>query len=180
MPYSPFLNGKKVYLSQLNLLDATPTYVTWMHDEDTTRYLESGIFPETIESLQAYISNSNAQSTGLLLGIFEQGSDLHIGNLGLHNISWTNRTCELGIMIGNKDQRGKGYGKEACELVIDYCFHRLNLRKITLAVFSNNTKAMSLYDKLGFVVEGRMRNHIFKQGAYHDKIWMSLFRPEGI
>jgi RimJ/RimL family protein N-acetyltransferase len=38
---------------------------------------------------------------------------------------------------------------------------------------------MNLYEKLGFVVEGCMRNHVFKQGAYHDKIWMSLFRPEG-
>jgi RimJ/RimL family protein N-acetyltransferase len=81
-------------------------------------------------------------------------------------------------MIGDKHFYGKGVGTESCQLVIDYAFSRLNIRKIILAVYSNNPSAIRLYEKLGFKTEGCLKDQIFENGKYHDKLYMSLFNLE--
>ena len=84
----------------------------------------------------------------------------------------------LGIMIGEKDKQGHGYGLESMKLFLDYCFNTLNLHRICLEVYSFNKGAIELYKKLGFVTEGTFREHSFKFGKYHDLIFMGLLDSE--
>jgi len=80
-------------------------------------------------------------------------------------------------MIGDTNSWKKGYGKEVSEVVINFCFETLKLRKINLGVLKLNKAAINLYNKLGFLIEGHHRSHFSFEGDYVDSYRMALFNP---
>jgi RimJ/RimL family protein N-acetyltransferase len=84
----------------------------------------------------------------------------------------------LGIGIGDREQWGKGYGREAMELVLRYGFHELNLHRIQLTVFEYNERAIALYEKLGFRREGVYREFMQRDGKRYDMLLYGLLRRE--
>lgn len=113
-----------------------------------------------------------------MFAICDKSTNRHIGNIKLDNFDWISHTCELGVLIGEKDFWGKGIGTEACTLAIQYAFNILNIRKVLLAVYATNIGAIKVYEKLGFVNEGTLRKHIWSNGNYIDKHFMGLFKEE--
>ena len=172
-----FLEGNQIYLRPLTIADANQIYLRWLNDSEVTRGLASGYFPTTQEELVNYVSGTLKDSNTVFFALCLKENNFHIGNVKVDRIDWMARTCELGLIIGESSARGRGFGYEAMLLVIDYIFQELNLNKITLAVFENNPGALKLYEKLGFQVEGRFINHVFKEGRLWDKIYLSLFNP---
>lgn len=171
-----FLSGEKVFLRALSLEDATSEYLSWINDPEITRGMVTGIYPSDIDSLKSYIKTTTADKNTVIFAICDKLTGQHIGNIKLDRFDFISQTCELGLMIGNPDYHGKGIGKEVCLLVTNYAFDRLNLRKISLTVYGNNPAAIRLYKNIGFVEEGCLKAHVYIQGAYVDKYWMSLFR----
>lgn len=84
----------------------------------------------------------------------------------------------LGITIGDKEYWGKGYGREAIGLLLDYGFRLHNLRRIWLNTLSNNERAIRCYLRCGFIEEGRLRQHVWSNGDYVDEVSMGLLRDE--
>jgi len=109
-----------------------------------------------------------------------QAMDLEsIGTVGLTNIDWRNRTAEFGrFMIPDVKYRGKGYGRKAIDLVLEYGFDHLNLHRIYLDTLESNKPVIELYKKVGFEEEGRKKQHIYKNGEYFDLICMSILNEE--
>jgi RimJ/RimL family protein N-acetyltransferase len=171
-----FLKGSNVYLRALSLDDATPAYLDWINNPETTRGLVAGNFPSSIESLRHYVASVTGNKDSVMLAICDIATGQHIGNVKLDRFDWISGTCELGILIGSADHRGKGIGTEVCSMVIRYAFHTLNLRKVLLAVYSNNPAAVRAYEKAGFTEEGRLKDHVYCEGMYVDKILMSAFK----
>jgi RimJ/RimL family protein N-acetyltransferase len=106
------------------------------------------------------------------------GSEKLIGNCAIRGINSKDRVGICGIVIGEKEFHGKGYGTEAMKLLVDYGFNTLNLNRIELSTFAFNTRAHESYLKVGFIEEGRKRQAIFKNGEYHDEIIFSILRSE--
>jgi RimJ/RimL family protein N-acetyltransferase len=102
----------------------------------------------------------------------------HIGNISLAEIDWVSRKAELGIFIGSSAHHGKGYGKEAVRQLLSYAFFDLNLNRVSLEVLADNAAAIKSYEKCGFTVEGRLKGHVFKKGAYKDVLLMGICRHE--
>ncbi|MFN0030639.1 MAG: GNAT family N-acetyltransferase [Flavobacteriales bacterium] len=175
---SNFLEGERIYLRGIATSDATDEYLSWLNDEETTRGLASGLFPSNMDELKAFLDRIATNRNAVMLAICDSTNQLHIGNIKLDNFDWVSRTCELGLLIGNKNYWGKGIGYEVCKLTLQYAFAELNIRKVLLAVYANNPAAIQLYKKLGFVEEGCLRQHIFEGGLYHDKFYMGLFAEE--
>jgi ribosomal-protein-alanine N-acetyltransferase len=173
-----FLEGRQVYLRPLTIEDASDIYLKWLNDPEVTRGLASGYFPTTQQELINYVNGALRDQNTVFFALCEKESNLHIGNVKVDRIDWIAQTCELGLIIGEESARGRGIGFESMNLVIQYIFDELNLNKITLAVFENNPGALKLYEKLGFQVEGRFVNHVFKEGRLWDKIYLSLFNPK--
>lgn len=99
-----------------------------------------------------------------------------IGTVSIVNIDYRNRKAELGrVLIGEQSCRNKGFGKIAIDLVIEYAFKNLNIRKLYCEVFDKNEKAKSLYEKCGFIKEAVLKEHVFKAGKYEDVAVYSLF-----
>ncbi len=101
-----------------------------------------------------------------------------IGTCGLFNIDLNVRHAELGIGIGDKEYWGRGYGREAVGLLLDYAFRLRNLRRVWLEVHSANERAIRAYRSCGFVEEGRMREHVWLGGRYVDNVIMGVLREE--
>ncbi len=175
---SHFLDGERVYLRAIAVSDASPEYLSWLNDEETTRGLSSGLFPSNMDELKAFLDRITVNRNAIMLAICDKTNNQHIGNIKLDNFDWVGRTCELGLLIGNKNYWGKGIGYEVCMLALEYAFDDLNIRKVLLAVYENNPAAINLYKKLGFVEEGRLRQHIFEGGQYYDKFFMGIFAEE--
>jgi len=174
----PFLVGKDVYLRPLEVSDVDGPYLAWLNDHEVTRFLEAGHTPSTRESLRRYVeSAANAPDT-VMLAIVDKASDAHVGNIKLARIHPLHRRADMGIMIGDKRVRGRGYGREALELILDYAFERLNLNKVYLGVDAENTGAVTMYERVGFVLEGTQRQHLFRDGAFRDSHVMSILRDE--
>lgn len=173
-----FLETEKTGLRALTTADASDDYLSWLNDKEVTRGLETGAFPATKESLAEFITNTSRSKENVFLAIIDKSSGKHIGNIKLGNIHWIHRHAELGILIGDKSAWGKGFGADACRMLVEYAFTKLNLHKVWLAVFSNNTGAIQLYRKLGFVEEGNLKEHVFSDGKFHDKLLMSVFNRQ--
>lgn len=173
-----FLEGDQIYLRALEVSDATEAYLSWLNDPETTRGLMSGAYPSNLEDLRRYVETVTTSKDAVMFAVCDKSSDEHIGNIKIDRFDWSSRTCELGILLGSKDHRGKGIGTEVCRLVLQYAFERLNIRKVLLAVYANNPAAIRTYEKLGFVMEGTLRQHVWVEGSYVDKHFMGIFKEE--
>ena len=102
-----------------------------------------------------------------------------IGDIGLHR--WKNRragTATLGVGISHPDYVGKGYGRDAINVLLDWAFRIQNFRRISLETMAINERAIHAYRACGFVEEGRLREHEYWNGKYVDVICMGILRTE--
>lgn len=95
--------------------------------------------------------------------------DTVIGVAYVVDISEHNRHCLIGITIGNRAYWGKGYGREAMDLVLDYCFNELGMHRVAAETFEYNMGWKRLVQGSGFQLEGTEREYLFRDEAYWDK-----------
>ena len=76
------------------------------------------------------------------------------------------------------DQAGKGYAKEGVRLALRFAFRQLNLHRVYLKVAQPNERAVRLYEKCGFRVEGCLRDELFVDGRYADALLMGILEGE--
>jgi RimJ/RimL family protein N-acetyltransferase len=101
-------------------------------------------------------------------------ADRLIGCLGLHEMDLRNRHAVFGISVGDKSYWGKGHGSEATRLILDHAFLTLNLNRVWLQVFEYNPRGIRCYEKIGFRHEGRLRQHVYRDGRYWDTLVMGI------
>lgn len=112
----------------------------------------------TIEKEKEFLEKHIADEA--TFNIVTLNEDKLIGSISLENIDHTNRRATLGIFIGDREEREKGYGTEAIRLILDYGFNYLNLNNINLDVMEFNDRAIACYKKCGFKEIGRRRKSI--------------------
>jgi [ribosomal protein S5]-alanine N-acetyltransferase len=176
---SPFLTGKNIYLRSLLSEDCEGPYVAWFNDKEVCSGNSHHIFPFTSEDANEYIEFSNKNvKDHLILAIISKESNQHIGNIALQNINHVARSAELSVIIGEKDEWGKGLGKEACRVICDHGFSAMNLNRIYCGTFDNNQtmKKIALY--LGMKEEGCRRKAAYKNGRYIDIIEYGILKEE--
>ena len=174
MKYFPKLIGSNLYLSPMCLDDA-PIYVKWLNDKTVSENIGLDMKVTTLEGEREWLKkNLNDYNFAIVL----KDSDKLIGNCSLEDMDLIHRNAVLGIFIGDEEERGKGYGKEAIKLLLEYGFNNLNLNNIMLNVYSFNTRAIKVYESLGFKKCGtRHKSHYFK-GQYYDEIQMEILKEE--
>jgi [ribosomal protein S5]-alanine N-acetyltransferase len=175
---SALVQGSRVCLRPLAREDLNARYLSWLNDPDVTRYMETGTFPTTAQDLEKFYNEVTGTRNQVILAVADQKSGQHIGNVKLGPIHWIHRCATFGIMIGEKKFWGRGAGLEATRLMVEYGFDRLNLRRIDLGVCAEHDAAVRCYERVGFKVEGRMRESLIRDGKYVDRLWMGLLRSE--
>ena len=144
----PIVNivGELVALGPLRR-DLLPTYQRWINDFGTLRTIGLPPRPMTAEQEQGWYDRQATAESEVPFTIYERATWRPVGNTGLHAVDYRNRSAGFGIMIGEADCRGKGYGTEATRLMLDYAFTALGLHSVMLT-----TDSFNLADSV--VVEG--------------------------
>jgi RimJ/RimL family protein N-acetyltransferase len=101
-----------------------------------------------------------------------------IGSIGLHHRHRRDGTSAFGIGIYDRDYIGKGYGRDAINVLLDWAFRIQNYRRIWLEALAVNERALNAYRACGFTEEGRLRQHAYFNGSYVDVVLMGLLRSE--
>ena len=100
-----------------------------------------------------------------------------VGSASLFEFDWFARHAEVGISLV-PEARGRGIGTSAIAQIVEFGFVRRNLHRIHLQAIASNTGAIRAYEKAGFVVEGRQRQHAWVRGSYEDIVLMGILRSE--
>lgn len=155
-------------------LDATRA---WANDTELrSRILR--VLPVGEQDQERWFENLATNPSRLVFAIQERDEGVHIGNTGLYNIDFLHRRAEFWILIARGEHRGRGYGRAALGLLVDYGFDELNLNRVYLHVGADNAPAIALYEKAGFRCEGVLREHYFIHGRYVDVLVMSRLRKD--
>jgi RimJ/RimL family protein N-acetyltransferase len=154
------------------------TFMRWYGDPEVarlTRYQEGAMRPEEIER---FFAARVVGPDSLTMAIHVRSTDRLIGSCAFSQLDGDNGSALYHITIGEKDVWGQGYGTEATALMLEHAFTQLGLHRVGLSVFAFNERAVRSYQKAGFVIEGRAREAIWRNGRFWDEIWMSVLEHE--
>ncbi|MFX0204699.1 MAG: GNAT family N-acetyltransferase [Candidatus Hodarchaeota archaeon] len=173
------LEGELVRLRTLELTDLDRMTELW-NNWEIRQYLVS-VVPASEEEEEQWIRSTwerRRKGTDYVFAMETLEEREYIGNIGLHQLNWINRSTILGIAILDPEYWGKGYGTDALKVLLKYAFTTLNLNRVELEVSANNERAQRVYKKVGFREVGRRRQVRYWGGKYEDGIILDILREE--
>ena len=170
--------GEKVRLRPIEREDL-PLFVEWFADPDVRRHLLVYL-PFSLAQEERWFENlvTRLERQETVLLAIETADGVHIGNIGLHDINWKDRSAEMGIVIGEKAYWNQGYGTDAIRTFLGVAFGEMNLHRVFLRVDADHAPGIRCYEKAGFRREGTLRETVFKDGVYVDQHIMGILRTE--
>lgn len=169
--------GQKVRLREYRREDI-PLRLSYINDAKTALNLTPDvIYPMTLSEQEKWFESITALSDTYKFAIETIADKKYIGDCSINSVDWKNRVASFGILIGSS-YRGMGYGTDTLHVLMNFIFNHMNMNKARLIVYSFNEQAIRCYKKCGFKVEGVLRQEIFQNGKYYDKIAMGLLREE--
>lgn len=172
------LEKKEVSLRLLKEKDAAGM-LEWMHDPSISKFFQFDAAGMSLEKVQKFIEDSLADAKAnknFHFAIVDM-QDEYLGTISLKNIDCSAKAAEYAVCL-RKMAQGTGVALIATKLLLEYAFEDMALNRVFLNVLSENTKAIHLYEKCGFVYEGEFRQHIYAHGELKNLKWYSLLRDE--
>ena len=148
----------------------------WVNDPNVTFYTGT-TFPVSESENEEWWARGLSDKSRLFYSVIAPDGK-HVGNIGLKNIHWVFRRAEIWLYIGENEYRKKGLGSEVFEEFVSHCFTHLNLHRIYGFPFCFNRISIKMLENCGFKKEGVLRDHIYRNGKYHDCFAMSILRNE--
>jgi RimJ/RimL family protein N-acetyltransferase len=171
------IQGELVTLRPIAASDL-PAMRRWFDDPETMKYwgfprpfVIDRLFEEDLSGRFARFD-----SEGYFTIIAPDGEP--VGRIDYDIMDERNRSCELGILIGEEQARNKRYGSDAIIALLRHLFRDRNLHRVWLTVLAWNERAIRTYRRIGFVEEGTLRDHRYVDGSYVDELQMSILRHE--
>jgi RimJ/RimL family protein N-acetyltransferase len=174
----PLLQGYALRLRPPGRADL-PKLFDWYNDPDNVAPFDRFSL-DTAESFEAAV-NAAADDPRSLAPRFvvERVEDARIlGFVGHYRPHPVLETTDVWYVLGDRSARGKGYGKEAVGLLVDYLFHEVNLARVGATCDVENVPSYRLLEALGFRREGTLRSALFHHGRWHDVLVYGVTRPE--
>lgn len=173
------IKGEKVYLKAIDR-EELPYLMNWRNRPDFRKYFRE--YREINLDMQEkwYEDKVIKDDSTVMFSIKDVENNELLGCCGLCYINWIHRYADLSLYIGwnNEYIDDKGYALEACKLLFNYAFNELNLNKIWTEIYEFDDKKKSLYDSLGFKVDGVLRQNYFHYGKWWSSYILSLLRNE--
>lgn len=152
-----------------------PLKVEWINNNENNTYLHYDL-PLTVEGTEKWFK-SHEKDNSRYDAIIEVNKT-PVGTIGLLNIDRKNSKAEYYIAMGETKYKGKGVAKEASRLLLSYGFEKIGLNRIYLYTESGNVTAQRLFEKLGFIKEGIIREDVLSHGKYVDRYVYGCLREE--
>ena len=175
----PRLVGSRIMLREYQSEDFA-SIRSWVNDAQVTRYLSTRFWaPQTTVDTQEFLSRMMQSSHNAFNYVIADAQDgRYIGQLDMFRVDWRLRQGEIGMVIAGAEDRGRGYGTEALELLAEFAFNSLGLERIELEVHMENAVALRCYQKAGFTLEGVKRHAYYNDGRFADLGMMSILRED--
>jgi RimJ/RimL family protein N-acetyltransferase len=171
------IEGKKIILRAIEENDL-PLLHKWANDPKTQDIIGNIHFPSSFEYQKKWFSGLQNDSLNQRFAIEAEDTGL-IGISSIMNIDWKNNHAWHGIVLGDVDIRGKGYGIDTVMATMRYAFDELHLERLDGSIIEYNKTSFSFYcDKLGWKVEGTRRNYYYRKGRYWDQIVVGITRKD--
>lgn len=177
MPHYRKIEGERCYLSPVDAGDAE-LWTRWLNDLDVALPLGDEAYSTIALDAQRRVVGEIADRGEHVFTVVQSATDRPIGRCLLFDVNRTDRSAMAGILIGEKDRWGQGFGTEAMRLLLDYAFSLLNLHSVMLGVFDFNDRAIRSYRAVGFREIGRRRDARLIAGEWHDAILMDILADE--
>ena len=155
-----------------------PAFKRWYGDPEIARLTRYQEGPMGAAEVERFFEARVAGVGSLALAIHLADSGRLIGTCAFSQLDGDNGSALFHITIGEPDCWGRGYGSEATALMLDHAFGVLGLHRVSLAVFEYNERAIRAYRKVGFSMEGRSREAIWRGGRFWDEMQMSILEDE--
>jgi RimJ/RimL family protein N-acetyltransferase len=168
----PILIGPTLLLRPITVNDA-PAMFASLSDRESMR-LTGTQKTFSFEEVQRHCQRIETADDRADYAITRTGSPAYLGEAVLNEIDWDNRCANFRIALAGESLFGKGLGTQAARLMVAYGLKTLKLHRIELEVYDFNPRARHVYEKVGFVVEGRRRDALLWEGRYHDALMMSI------
>lgn len=175
----PVLKGDRICLREYRSEDYQAIRA-WINDESTTRWMSTRFWPPQTETdVQDYLSRMLQSSPNAYNFVIADIADgRYLGQLDMFRVDWRLRQGEMGLLIADPHNRGKGYAQEALRVFERFAFQNLGLERLELEVCMENAAALACYQKAGFMLEGVKRHAYWVDGRFADVGIMSKLREE--
>jgi RimJ/RimL family protein N-acetyltransferase len=172
--HTPLRLRPDVTVSPLTLEHA-PNMYRWMCDPTTSHNLGLRSDP-SIEKTKNWITNSLQDPSICPYAIMLKGQ--HVGNVVLDRIDDYLASARLFVYVGEPSARHSGVGRTGMYLVLSEGFERMTLHKVWLTVHTHNYAAINAYTKLGFELEGILRDEFWLDGKRMNVLYMGLLHED--
>jgi RimJ/RimL family protein N-acetyltransferase len=168
--------GERIFLRPFSR-DDLPYIQKWSNDAELRRLIGE-VAPMSRADTEKWYRELLADKDRVWFAIVLKRGDRVIGEAGLLRMFRPWRTTDMTIIIGEKDEWGRGYGTEVGHLLLHYAFRQLGFHRISIGVVGFNKRALKFWESLGFKKEGVQRDEYFYDNAYSDGIMMSILENE--
>ncbi|MFI3307395.1 MAG: GNAT family protein [Mycoplasmatota bacterium] len=168
--------GKNIYLSPMCNEDYK-IFTKWVNDET----LASGVgnFAKTItEDGERTWLDAMCKSGSHTYSIIRINDNALLGNYSLEIRNNVANRYHVGGLIGEINERNKGYGTEALKLITKYAFDVLNAQSVFSGIYSFNQASLKSAIKAGYKIAGKYRNAYYYNGTYHDEFLIEITRED--
>lgn len=173
------LTTPRLVLRNLSTDDVSDRYLDWLRDSAINRYLEARNQEHTSGSIASFIASVNSSPDSILFGIFLADCGRHIGNIKLGPINRWHRRAEIGLLLGERTEWGKGYAAEAIRAVSEFGLYQLGLHKIAAGCYEENVGSLKAFIKAGYTQEARLPDHWEVDGNFQAQLLLGITRAAG-
>ena len=168
------LKGNKIHLRALEPEDLE--FIYQIENDESIWELSNTQTPYSRFILKQYLKNAKQdiyEAKQLRLVISDKENN-PLGLIDIFDFDFKNNRAGIGILIRDKERRGKGYGAEAISLLVDYCFKQLNLHQLYCNINETNEPSLRLFKKAGFKTIGLKKDWNFSSEGFTNEYLLQL------
>jgi len=171
------IKGKRVTLRGIEREDLL-LLQPWSNDPEVQYQLGGWHFPSSAVVMERWFESLQSDELNQRFAIDTEQHGL-IGTANLVNINWKDRNAFHGMLLGDKDIRGQGYGTDTVMAIMRYAFEELGLERLDGSVIEYNEASLRLYlGRCGWREEGRKKNWYWRKNRFWDKIIVGVNRND--
>ena len=144
-------NNYSIFFKKITLENINSEYLSWLNDPILNKFTEFKKKEWTEPLLKEFVINSINNNLEYMFCIYDKTDNTHIGNVRLHSINKYKQTAHIGILIGNKEKTGRGFGTQAISLITQFAFEKLKLKEVYAGVLKDNIASIKVFQKNKFI-----------------------------
>lgn len=171
------IRGRKVTLRAIEAGDLDLLH-KWSNDPEINYQLGGWHFPSSRQDQQRWFEKLSLSGGNQRFAVETEDLGL-IGMANLVELNWKDRNAFHGMLLGNKDTRGKGYGTDTVMAINRYAFEELNLMRLDTTIIAYNEPSIAVYTrKCGWTIEGTKKNYYFRKNKWWDQLVLGITRED--